>query len=133
MKSKIIFSFLLILSILSASCTKELKYTKEQLLKKAQAADPSVSVMLPQSMNDGIKCSDYLEGCLSGHIVRVKGLDMIAVEFMTEDQAKRAASKVKGFYSRNWIFDDVRGEPVLEEFVQKHLEAKSPDENFLKK
>jgi hypothetical protein len=114
------------LSILGASCTKEVKFTKEALLKRAQQADPSVTYVLPRNMNDGINCQQYPAGCLSGHTVRVRGLEMIAVEFMTEEQAKFAAKKVRGYYARNWLFDDVMGEPDLEDFVKRHLEAQKP-------
>ncbi len=114
------------LSILSASCTKELKYSKEELMARAQAADSSVQFILPRSINDGISCSSYSEGCVSGHTVKVRGLDLIAVEFQNEEQAKYAAKKIRGYYSRNWIFDDVTGEPTLEEFVSRVLNAKKP-------
>lgn len=114
------------LSCLLASCTKEVKYTKEELFAIAQKKDPTVQLILPKSMSEGVSCSDYTEGCLSAHTVRVQNLDMIAVEFMTEEQAIYAAKKVRGFYVRNWMLDDVRGEPLLEKFVTEGLEAKSP-------
>lgn len=108
------------------SCTKEVKYTKEQLYFKAHAADPTVTFIIPRSMTEGVSCSSYTEGCLSAHTVQVQKLDMIAVEFMTEEQAKFAAKKVRGYYVRNWLLDDVTGEPVLEKFVEEALEAKKP-------
>jgi hypothetical protein len=117
---------ILLLSILAASCTKELKYSKEALLKKAQEADPSVTVILPRTMAEGVNCSEYSVGCLSAHIVRVKQLDLIAVEFSSEAEALYAAKKFKGYYLRNWLLDDVRGEPILEAFVTEHLQAKKP-------
>lgn len=116
----------MLLSILAASCTKELKYSKEELLSKAQAGESSVQYILPKSINEGISCSNYSEGCLSGHTVKVKNLEMIAVEFQNEEQAKYGAKKIRGFYSRNWVFDDVAGEPLLEEFVLRVLDAKKP-------
>lgn len=122
----IIFSTLVILSILSASCTKEVKYSKEALFKKAQAGEPSVQFILPRSMNDGISCSQYTEGCLSGHTVKVKNLEMIAIEFANEAQAKYCAKKIRGYYVGNWVFDDVTGEPFLVEFVSRVLDAKKP-------
>ncbi len=122
-----ILAFLaVVVSILAASCTKEVKYTKEALYFKALAKEPSVTFILPKTINDGIHCSNYSDGCLAGHTVRVKNLDMIAVEFMTEEQAKYAAKKFRGYYFQNWMFDDVRGEPQLEKFVLEVLEAKSP-------
>lgn len=115
-----------ILSILSASCTKELKYSKEQVLALAQAADSTVTVILPKSISEGVTCDDYAQGCLSAHIVRVQNLDMIAVEFGTEAEAIYGAKKIKGYQLRNWVFDDVVGEPVLEKFVETGLKAKKP-------
>lgn len=114
------------MSILAASCTKEVKYTKEALLAKAQEADPSVTYILPKSITEGVSCSDYAEGCLSAHIVRVKDLDLIAVEYMTEAEAILAAKKVRGYYIHNWLLDDVAGEPVLEKFVTEKMGAKKP-------
>lgn len=126
MRTNLFLLFLTLLSILGASCTKEVKYSKEALLDMAQDADPSVTVVLPKNMAEGIHCSDYSEGCLAGHTVRVKNLDMIAVEFTTEAQAIYAAKKFRGYYLRNWFFDDVSGEPVLEKFVVEKLQAQKP-------
>lgn len=108
------------------SCTKELKYTKEEMLAMAQKADASATFVLPKNMSEGIHCSDYPEGCVSGYTVKVQNLDFIAVEFMHEEQALYAAKKVRGYYLRNWLFDDVTGEPVLERFMTTSLEAKKP-------
>ena len=124
--SHFIFPLTVVLSILSASCTKEVRYTKEDLLAKAQAGEPSVQLILPKSINEGISCTNYTEGCVSGHTVKVKGLELIAIEFQTEEQAKYGAKKIRGFYTKNWVFDDVTGEPILEEFVSRVLDAKKP-------
>lgn len=117
---------LLLLSILAASCTKEVKYTKEALLAKAQEADSSVTYILPKSITEGVSCNDYSEGCLSAHIVRVQGIDLIAVEFMSEAEATLAAKKFRGYYLHNWLLDDVTGEPILEKFVTEKMGAKKP-------
>lgn len=117
---------LTLIILLLASCTKELKYSKEQLYAKAKKADASTTFILPKSMTGGVSCSDYPPGCLSAHIVEVQKLELIAVEFSTVAEAEFAAKKVRGFYARNWLFDDVKGEPVLERFVTESLEAKKP-------
>ncbi len=117
---------LLSLSILGASCTKELKYSKEELYAKAVAAEPSTTFVLPKSMSEGVTCSEYSSGCVAAHIVKIKNLELIAVEFMTEAEAIYAAKKFRGYYLRNWLLDDVSGEPVLEQFVTEKLEAKKP-------
>jgi len=117
---------LIFIFLLFASCTRELKYSKEQLYAKAKKADASTTFILPRSMTEGVSCSDYPPGCHSAHIVEVQNLELIAVEFNTEDQAKFAAKKVRGYYARNWLLDDVKGEPTLERFVTESLEAKKP-------
>ncbi len=122
----ILAPFIAALLIFGAACTKELKYSKEQLYKKAVAAEPSVTFVLPSGMTTGPSCADYAEGCVGAHIVRVRGLDLIGIEFQTEAQAIYAAKKIRGYYVLNWVLDDVAGEPVLEKFVTEKLEAKKP-------
>lgn len=95
-------------------------------MAKAQEGDPSVTVILPRSITEGVQCTDYTEGCISAHIVKIKNLEMIAVEFNSEKEAVLAAKKFRGYYIRNWLLDDVTGEPVLEKFVVEKLEAKKP-------
>lgn len=116
---------LILLSLLISACTKEVRYSKEALLKLAQDADPTVSIIIPK-MDEGVQCSEYTPPCFSGHLVNIKNLEMLALEYLSQDEAMQAAKKYRGYYSGNWFFDDVAGEPVLEEFVQKHLDAKKP-------
>ena len=118
--------FIIFVLFLFASCTKELKYSKEELFAKAKNADATTTFILPRTMTEGVSCGDYAEGCTSAHTVQVQKLDFIAVEFMNIDQAKFAEKKVRGYYVRNWLLDDVSGEPLLEKFVESALEAKKP-------
>ncbi len=119
-------NLLIVCVALLTSCTKEVKYSKEELYSLAKAADSSTTFIIPKSISQGVHCSDYPEGCLSAHIVQVSRLDLIAVEFATEDQAIYAAKKLRGYYIRNWLLDDVTGEPVLENFAGNLLKAKKP-------
>lgn len=120
-------TYLILLSILTAACTtKEVKYSKEKLFSMALKADPNMQIILPRSISEGVQCSDYSEGCQSAHTVKIRNLDMIAVEFGTEKEAIYAAKKFRGYYTRNWLLDDVTGEPALEDFVTKNLDAKKP-------
>lgn len=92
----------------------------------ALKADATATVILPKSMAEGVNCRDYSDGCVAAHIVQVQKLDFIAVEFLNEEHAKYGAKKIRGYYTRNWVFDDVTGEPTLERFVESALEAKKP-------
>jgi hypothetical protein len=128
-------NFFLMLVFLTSfvSCKKEEPiYTKEQLYNLAREHDSNMSFILPKSMQDGIKCESYTEGCQSGHIVKIRGVELIAVEFLTHQQAKEAANKYRGYHLRNWMFDDVTGEPLLEDFM-KLIEAKKFREDSFKK
>lgn len=91
----------------------------------AQAADSSVTVIIPK-MDEGVQCQTYEPPCLSGHLVSVRGIEFIAIEYTSEKEARQSALKYRGYYTANWMFDDVSGEPMLEKFVQDHLEAKKP-------
>lgn len=112
--------------MLGASCTKQLRYSKEEIYNKTVAADPTATLVMPKSIGEGVTCAEYPSGCLSAHVVRIKNLELIAVEFASEDDAIIAAKKLRAYYARNWLFDDVFGEPVLERFVTEKLEAKKP-------
>ncbi len=118
--------FLLVL----VSCSKKLPvtYTKEELLDMCRAADPGCTLVLPRNLDEGVHCDDYSEGCHSGHLVKAKDLPFIAVEFFTPEDAYRSAQKIHGYYIRNWVFDDVKGEPQLERFVKETFKASRYDE-----
>jgi hypothetical protein len=120
MKTLLIISFL----VLSA-CKEQVMYSKEELYAKAKDIDATTTFILPKGMSDGPSCADYAEGCLATHIIQVQKLEFIAVEFLSEEQSKYAAKKVNGYFIRNWMLDDVSGEPTLMRFADS-LEAKKP-------
>ena len=117
--------FILILFLFS--CTKkEAIYTKEDLFYMAREKDPTAQLILPANINEAVDCSEYGEGCHTGHRVLVKGLEMIAVEFDTHANAMMAAKSIKAWVARNWLFDDVTGEPELEKFVKEAFDEAIP-------
>ena len=90
---------------------------------EARAVDPNFDLVLPKDLNSGIQCSDYGPGCIGGVTGKVKGVEFIAVEFMNEDQAWSEARKINQYWVKNWVLDDVKGEPIIEEFVKKAFKA----------
>ncbi len=113
------------------SCSDEDKeplYSKIDIMVKVIKADPNAREVLPDTMDQGIHCSDYGPGCVRGYTAQVVGYKMIFVEFKTVKQARNEALRVNQFFSRNWLFDDVRGEPPLEKFFKQVFEAKNPSE-----
>lgn len=121
----------LVLSLLASfavGCSKEKEptYLKEELLALAPAEGiDKVDVVLARDINDAVPCGDYGDGCLSAHRFRTRDLNFIAVEFETPGQAENAAKKIYAWTARNWLLDDVDGEPLLERWAAEHLKAKS--------
>ena len=117
-----------VLLLLAAGCSqdKEPTYSKDELLAMAPAEGADkVDVVLARDINDAIPCADYGDGCLAAHRFRTRDLSFIAIEFETPTQAESAAKKIYGWTVRNWLLDDVDGEPRLERWAQQYLQAKS--------
>lgn len=121
---KIVIVFFLIL--LSACSKKEEKIPRDVMLSKAMTYDPELKIVIPSNIKEGVHCTDYGPGCVGGHTVVHKNLPFIVVEFDSEENARKEAIRVKQFYSKNWLFDDVKNEPPLEKFVVDVYQAVSP-------
>ena len=120
----------LILALVVISCAKEKKFSQDEIILMGQDVEPKATAV-PAAGADAPSCAVYSEGCKSLFYIDVQGLKLIAVEFAHESEALLAAKKFRGYYSRNWFFDDVTGEPRLERFVTTGLKAKKPGEAAL--
>lgn len=118
----------LILTLILISCSsKDKNLLETDLWARAYKVEPGIVVVLPKELGqEVVVCSDYPKGCTRGRQIRVKNVAMNVVEFENEKLAQRAAIILKQYYHRNWIFDDVSGEPILEEFVKKAFNAVKP-------
>ncbi len=102
------------------------------MLKVALDANTKVEMILPKDINSGIKCLlgdgsyNYGPGCLSGHQFKIGDLDFVAVEFDTPEHAAKDAKRLKQCVFKNWLFDEVYGEPSLEAFVKSVYGATCP-------
>lgn len=106
-------------SFSACSNKKELNYNTQDIWGMVSAEDPESMFILPEKDYPAIDCRIYGKGCLYGHTARSRGLVYLLIRFETELDAKVAARKINGFYYVNWAFDDVKGEPVLEDFIKK--------------
>lgn len=124
-KSLLVGTGLCILVSVTASCTKkEVIYTKEDMLALApQEGSEKVEILLARNLNDVIPCSNYGEGCLSVHRLRAKNLEFLAIEFTDGALARQAALRIRGWTVKNWLFDDVEGEPVLMRWLEQHYQG----------
>lgn len=122
------FIFTILLTLLS--CSKEERYSASQMWKMAYAKDPSIELVIVNDPAKRILCENYnVSGCIkgSGKRIKVRLVDLIAIEFDTTENAKAAAKAYNQYYARNWFFDDVSGEPVLESFITEVFGAKNPN------
>lgn len=104
----------------------EPKWTRLEMLALAKKGDPKLYIILPSNEKEVIRCSSFKPQCKIAFQAIVKGLKMICLFYDTTAEAELAAKHVRGYYSRNWAFDDVAGEPILERFVTKHLHGIKP-------
>lgn len=71
-----------------------------------------------------VSCGEYKFPCKIGYLVVIKNLELKALYYESQDEAVESARFLKSYRARNWVFDDVVGEPILERFIVRHLKAK---------
>ncbi|MFA6237493.1 MAG: hypothetical protein WC635_09225 [Bacteriovorax sp.] len=125
---KYILIQIIILASLLVSCSKkkeiiELKYTVEEFEKLAHETSNGHS-----KGDEGLNLSEYAPGVnrLESRELVYKRLSFFAVSFEKEEQARDEALRLNQYYSRNWLFDRVEGEPVLEDYVITTFHAINP-------
>ena len=121
---------ILSLSLLFVSgCSKkvvapELKYTQEEFdhIMNSTSATPDKDVA------NAINFSDYSSGVDRGNSKALiyERLSFAVIAFETQTQAKSEAQRLNQYYSRNWLFDKVEGEPILEDLVIVKFHAENP-------
>ncbi len=122
--------FFLLLTLCLLSCSDKATYTRTEMLHMAKNYDPHLELVIPKDLSSGVRCVTpgggpyYGEGCVSAFTVKSGYLDFVILEFDSEKAAKNEAARLKQFYTRNWVFDDVSKEPLLEKFVKKAFRAK---------
>jgi hypothetical protein len=90
--------------------------------------DPKVEEVRVTDPSKSLNCSMFPEGCIANSPKRfkVRLVEMIVVQYHSNSGACEAAKRLDQYYIRNWLFDDVKGEPVLEDFVKKVYKAENP-------
>lgn len=127
MMKRILIIFILFTSLF-LSCSKkkeivELKYTADEFDQLAHEATPS-----REKGDNPLKLSDYASGVnvKESKALVYNRLSFYAVSFETVEQARAEALRLNQYYARNWLFDRVEGEPVLEDYVIATFHAINP-------
>ncbi len=118
---------LALLVLTSVSCSKKEVYTQKELWYMAIEVDPDIELVGISNNEEHrrILCKNYGPGCVkgTGRRIKVKKVEIIAIMFETMEQAKTEALRIDQYYAKNWVFDDVKGEPLQEAFVKKAFKA----------
>jgi len=117
---------LLLLTLLIISCdsgNSVPNYSKDDMLSMAREVDPNMQVIIGSIEKASVTCSDYKYPCKIGYLVKLKGLELKALFYESQQNALNSAKHIKGYRARNWVFDDVRGEPILERAVTEGMKA----------
>lgn len=116
--------------LLLVSCFSEEKpnYSNIEFKDMAQKGDPNMRIVVPKGLADIlVDCNQYKPRCRYGYQVIIKNIQMVALYYEDQKKALEAAKRIRGYVSRNWVLDEVTGEPVLERFVVKYLDAKKAE------
>jgi hypothetical protein len=91
-------------------------------------ASREAKVMIP-SGEFAISYGDYSLGLdkTESKTLVYKRIKFFAIKFINEETAKNEAIRLNQYYSRNYLFDRVEGEPVLEDYVIKTFGAINPN------
>lgn len=114
------------------SCKEEPKWTSAQITEIVMKAPGGATEVVMTEENTPIsQCVGYGQRCVmqSGRIFKLGLVTFIAVEYATTEDAWFAARELGQYYSRNWLFDDVKGEPSVETFVGERFGALAPTAN----
>lgn len=115
--------------MISCFSSKLPNYSNLEFQEMAKKGDPSAYVVVPKGLTEVlVDCNEYTPRCRYGYQVVIKNVRMVALYYEDQAKALKAAKRIRGYISRNWVLDEVTGEPVLERFVVKHLDAKKAED-----
>lgn len=84
---------------------------------------------------NAINFSDYSPGVnrINSRPMEYQRLSFALIEFETVKQARDEALRLNQYYSKNWLFDKVEGEPLLEDLVIVKFHAANPKRRVQRK
>ena len=118
------------LFIIFSSCSDKETIDRLSLLSLAQEADSTFSVVLAEKLGAGPTCDmgvpslAYGKGCVKVFRAKVQNLEFAFVEFDNHEHAKAEAKRLGQYYVKNWVIDEARGEPPIEDFITQAFDAK---------
>ncbi len=115
-------ALLWLLAVLVACTAKNVE--QYEIIAIGKKVDPEFHLVLPGIKDVPVSCAPYGTGCQFGIKVQHQFLSFLMISYAQYDQAQRAAEHLGQYYYKNWLFDQVAGERILEEFVTAAYQAK---------
>lgn len=124
MKIVLLLAFVFLVACSKKQVNVEPKFTSEEMMALAHEASAA-----SEKGEDAIKFSDYSSGVnkVESKALKYQRLTFFAIEFETVEEARSEAKRLNQYHSRNWLFDRVEGEPILEDYVITTFKAVNPN------
>lgn len=109
----------------------DLKYTLEEFNVILDGA----GALADKNNANAIRFEDYSPGVnrVNSRPMVYERLSFAVIEFESEKEAREEAFRLNQYYSRNWLFDKVEGEPILEDLVIVKFHATNPKRTVQRK
>lgn len=106
------------------------KYTDEEMTALINESGATIDKNVP-----AVNFADYVPGInkLTAKGLSYERLIFYALEFESEQLARAEATRLNQYYVRNWLFDRVEGEPILEDLVILKFHAINPKRSVQRK
>lgn len=132
-----LFPFALVIFLVCVfSCSKK-EVHKQQVYTPEEftAIIEPLGVAIDKETKRAINFADYAPGVnrINSKSLLYERLHFYAIEFENENQAHDEAKRLNQYYSRNWLFDKVEGEPILEDLIIVKFHAKNPNKLIARK
>lgn len=114
-------ALLWLLAVLTACTAKNVE--QYEIIEIGKKTDPEFHLVLPGIKDVPVSCAPYGTGCQFGIKVQHQYLSFLMISYAQYDQAQRAAEHLGQYYYKNWLFDQVAGEKILEDFVTQAYAA----------
>lgn len=117
-------SLLLVFSCSKKEAEPEAIYTLEEF----NTILGTTSAAPDKNTAHAINFADYSPGVnrVNSRPMEYQRLSFAIIEFETVKQARDEAMRLNQYYSKNWLFDKVEGEPILEDLVLVKFHAQNP-------
>lgn len=129
MTHKLLTTFLLGAVFFFSSCSKKSeappRLKVEELVKalgpvkELKKGDPIAVPFRQEYYGVGVVPDSY-------KVLAYKDIAFLVVEFETEEMASNEAKRLKQYFHKNWLIDEVTGEPSLEDLIRYKLKAVNP-------